>query len=437
MIDKQVKECVQYFKMNQNGFDRLLKAMLKKWQSLGKVGGKVTLENVTEFEREALNKYFHTKQFTAHTATISLLAFQKELVHTKFNGLSLEDILSAYFHTPLISNAQVKQEKKRKLEEIHQSFIQEIQLKYAHLNCSWIEDMSDVSFKKLCSDFDTMEDVSTILHNCYKGLEMVESVHQIRLSVLSMECFQNPHALDWNEAIGKLFFRMLLYVYQQKEKKDEIKLNNLSAEDRLEIYLYFHIRLDDISSFTCLKGFHLYTKDGLHPAYEGFLEMDESYLVSLSQLANIIKIEPIQKSVFVVENQMVYSHISSLCPHAALVCTSGQAKIASLLVLDLLSQQDCIIYYSGDIDPEGLRIANRLISRYKEKVIPWHMGMDDYMHSLSNKVLSEQRLSELDGLTNPILMETARVVKVKKVAGYQEKLMDAMILDIQNKNVGK
>ena len=46
-------------------------------------------------------------------------------------------------------------------------------------------------------------------------------------------------------------------------------------------------------------------------------------------------------------------------PTAPIICTHGQLRMASWRLLDLLDF-DIEMYYSGDLDPEGLRIAQNI-----------------------------------------------------------------------------
>lgn len=45
--------------------------------------------------------------------------------------------------------------------------------------------------------------------------------------------------------------------------------------------------------------------------------------------------------------------------------------------------------YSGDMDPEGLLIAQRLVNRYPSLHL-WHYEIDDYKAALSNQKASEK-----------------------------------------------
>ncbi|MGN0713935.1 MAG: DUF2399 domain-containing protein, partial [Anaerovoracaceae bacterium] len=90
------------------------------------------------------------------------------------------------------------------------------------------------------------------------------------------------------------------------------------------------------------------------------------------------------------------------------------------------------IFYAGDLDPEGMDIADRIWKRYPEQVILWRMSPEDYIKSKSEEDISDRRLSMLNRLQNPLLRSTAELIQKEKKAGYQEALLDEMLADIRD-----
>ena len=68
---------------------------------------------------------------------------------------------------------------------------------------------------------------------------------------------------------------------------------------------------------------------------------------------------------------------------------------AGNLLIDMLCNSECEIYYSGDIDPEGIEIADKLLKRGNGRIAPWCFFLEDYKNSISNKIISEQSLKKL------------------------------------------
>lgn len=112
------------------------------------------------------------------------------------------------------------------------------------------------------------------------------------------------------------------------------------------------------------------------------------------------------------------------------VCTHGQFKLASYLLLDKLEAAGATIWYSGDHDPEGILMAQRLLHRYPLQLRPWRFGPEDYATTVSGANLSERRLKQLNNVMASELQDIAAVVRREGKAGYQEKLLPDLLQDI-------
>lgn len=88
------------------------------------------------------------------------------------------------------------------------------------------------------------------------------------------------------------------------------------------------------------------------------------------------------------------------------------------------------LYYSGDFDPEGMQIADKLKQRYKENIVLWHYDEHDYRKCISNKTISERRLMMLRNIKDLKLIQVSQRIEQEKRSGYQEKLIDVYKEDI-------
>lgn len=92
----------------------------------------------------------------------------------------------------------------------------------------------------------------------------------------------------------------------------------------------------------------------------------------------------------------------------SLLCTSGLPRTAALVLLDQLVKSGSQLYYAGDLDPEGMMIADRLCGRYQERLCIWQMGQDYYSKSMSGERLDGLRITMLERLVHPVPVETAK-----------------------------
>lgn len=88
------------------------------------------------------------------------------------------------------------------------------------------------------------------------------------------------------------------------------------------------------------------------------------------------------------------------------------------------------IFYSGDFDPEGLSIAEKVLVRNDGYAKLWHMGREDYELCLSEEEISEERIHKLDKIKLPCLQEVKSLMRETKKAGYQERFIETMLYDI-------
>lgn len=425
---KKQKECVEYFKRNK-GYQRVFGLMREKWKKYGKIAGRIVLEEPSLEERERLERFF-SREFSGNPIRFSMLEFDEALQQTRFCGVSLEFLLSAYFVEELMTNKEEKRQKQEKKKKFFRALIDWAVDTYGQESSSvaWFRKVVDdkrYGYHLINKEYE--RDSNAIYHKLQQvchAIQFLEKNRGVRLAILGAEITKNPHEYDRNTVSGKILIQALSFFNHDMPCK--------TAEEILMLYYVSGMKPDDISSFTVAYGVHLYTEGGEHPAYEGFIENGEAYVITLSNLGRIKKAQARGDKVYVIENQMVFSFLCEALQgeEYALVCTSGQLKTASLMLLDILREAGCSIFYSGDFDPEGLSIAQKLLIRNDGYAKLWHMSREDYELCLSEEEISEDRIHKLDKITLPCLQEVKTLMCETKKAGYQERLIEDMLYDI-------
>ncbi|MGN0469365.1 MAG: TIGR02679 domain-containing protein [Acutalibacteraceae bacterium] len=429
----ELNSCVKYFR-SKDGYNRAFEQMKKKWQNYGRSAGYIILDNPSDSETKLLGGFLGRDFNNTDKIKFSMKDFEKALSETKYKNITLYDLLEAYFGEKLITNKDFKAEKINEKSDFFSAIIKNISSEYGN-ECSsvhWLKNVSEnknYGYKIIISEYEKSKDeTENVIFNVCSAFEYLNKISEngIRLALLAAEITRNPHYFDRNSVAGKLLIQLLSFLQN--------KSGNMSAEEILQLYYSFGIKPDDISSFTTAYGIRLYTESGIHQAYSEFIKNNESYVITLSNLGKITGADCESKKVYVFENQTVFSHICEELKDMKIsaLCTSGQMKTASLLVIDMLCRSDCEIYYSGDTDPEGILIANKIICRNPQKIRPWRMTVQDYYDSISDKAVTEERLIQLDGVTDSRLFDVCTAVKKEKLAGYQEQLIDKMIEDIKS-----
>lgn len=448
-------ECANYFK-SQKAYQRCMKELRKKWKSYGKVAGRVTLKDTTVEERRAIGgiigKVFYDKQIC-----FSFAEFEQGLQRTRFAPVDIQEVLEAYFGEKLSTNQGQKEEQQRKKME----FLDSIRAYFGESAGSesmaflWMQDMifhKKYGYQLLVREYGKdPKDAKRLAKNVGNALLQLEGVKETGnerpLAVLAADISGNPHYFDRSTTPGQLLMHAICYW-----KKEELPE---SAHQWRELLFDAGIVPDNVSSMVHAYGLHLQTKAGWHPAYDAFCRLGEPFVITMENLKGITGARAEGDRVYVVENEMVFSYLleragkgtkelsggkppelagmikSSQDEKLTMLCTSGQLRAVALELIPFILDSGVDIYYSGDIDPDGIGIADRLWQKFGERIHIWRMSPADYEISISKERIGNNGLAKLGNVTNPLLMETAERVKATGLAAYQENLLEELLEDIR------
>jgi uncharacterized protein (TIGR02679 family) len=419
---------LQVFK-EEPGFLKLFLLFKEKYRSLGRVGGTVSVKTFTEVELESIAGFLGvSKERLQEKGSIALLDFEKELAHTGFVDYTLLPLLEAVLQETIFT----KKEESEREEQQENQFIDSLvkQIPDGKWWLDWIQAKSS----------DTRWIWSLYKQNKEEVYEKLLAVFQAftdrpnkgdfeRLPFFSQRTTGNPHFFDPNEVGGKLLLHCM-YVDQIKQGNSDAVMPK-TVEELNDLLAEYGIMRDDLWNFVTCQGLLASTKDKVHPVWQAAINTHSVMNMPIKELAKVDRIWPaIGKKVWIVENSSVCSTIMDAVPTAPIVCTHGQLRVASWQLLDGLVQSNCTLHYSGDLDPEGIVIAEKLKKRYQDRVILWRMDKETYKRSLSNEDISS-RLSKLDSLSSPEWNGLITMMRQVKMAGYQEAIVLSLIRDIQ------
>ena len=426
------RECAAYFR-SRKAYERCMKELLKKWKSYGKTAGRITLKQTTEEERRAIGGIVG-RAFYEETIHFSFSEFEKGLQKTRFAPVNIEKMLEAYAGKSLKTNRELQEEdqfRREKFLKTNQFYFRE-KAGADSLAFQWIEELlsgKKYGYSLLMREYgkDALQAEEIFRHTgraLIKLEEMETSGEELPLAVFAAELSDNPHYFDRGTAAGLLLVHAICF----REKRG-LPENTHEWRELLEDV---GIVPDNISSQVHVCGLRLKKGESWHPAYEAFYENGEPCVVTMENLKDITEAKAIDNQVYVVENEMVFSYLTSSEKKKActILCTSGQLRSAAVKLLDLLVKSGASVYYSGDTDPDGLGIADRLWQKFQASVHIWRMGPEDYEKSLSGKAVGRFGLAKLEQLKHPVLRETAEYIRREKKAGYQESLLEELAKEI-------
>lgn len=426
-------DCAAYFKANP-AYRRCFKEFWKKWRSYGKTAGFISLKQCTEDEKRAIGGILG-KSFYENDIRFSFAEFEQCLQKTKFAPVDMKDLLELYFGRTLSTHQEQQNDKKRRQTEFFDRIFAYIEKKTSQgtKTCQWILAMRDTKaygYQLLMREYtkDEKQAERLLTHACDAlmiGVEADGMTEEKQLAVFAADVTGNPHYFDRGSTAGQLLMHGICYGL-----KIEIPQ---TAHRWRDVLLMVGIVADTISSMIHAYGLHLQTETGWHPAYEAFNQIKQPCVVTLENLHNIIGAKAENDKVYIVENEMVFTYLISAMPEkkVTILCTSGQPRAVAIRIMQMLADSGAMLYYSGDIDPDGLAIADRLWTMYGEHLHIWRMGPEEYEKSMSSEVIGPSGAAKLRHMQNPQLNITAEVVAERTYAGYQENIRDLLLEDIK------
>lgn len=424
--EKLLNECIKYFKSSP-GFKRLFEGIREKYRSLGAIGGTVVLKNPAPIEREAVSGLLKRDCYSSKSISAKVESIIKALDGTRFQGVDFEKVLKGYWGGDLISK---KDERDAYEDEKDNFFSGLLKLFEGTTGFNWLSyvlESHENAYKTINQRYDKdMGKLKTDLIYAMDGLNHLSFSRKdtVRLAIFSSNISKNPHCFDMDKDCGKLLLYGIAYVLNLPVPQN--------AEERAEMLYSAGIIIDELSNYTMCSNLLAYKDGRYHSGWQGFFEKGEPLQVSLINLAGIDTIVCPERRVYVFENPTVFSEVlmntSNLKP--SLVCTYGQIKLASLILLDKLIDSVDSIYYSGDFDPEGIMIADKLKQRYREKLVLWHYDLESFNIIKSMERIHPSRLKKLEKVKDKELFSLAKALMQEGYSGYQELLVDRYIEDI-------
>ncbi len=471
------KECAEYFKSRKE-FARCFLEFRRKWKTYGRIAGMVVLKESSEEERKAVSGIVG-RSFYESDIRFRVAEFEQGLQKTRFAPVDFKELLDEYFGEELLTNQEKRDAVQNQKEQFWNRMLErfsvaEFALEDDSMKSSaarelpspseaaspalfWLHAM--MSEKKygwqiVMQEYGREEaaakllvwNVGKVLLKLYEtGYSPAEPVEDCKrpaldksglqlkteiswpLAVLAAEISGNPHYFDRGLAAGQLLIQAICCVTQSDLPENAWQWRELLLENG--------IIPDNISSLVHCFGLHLQIEGRWHPAYEVFCDRQEPFALTMENLRGLTGAFAEGKQVYIVENEMVFSYLLEQLKNVkkTILCTSGQPRTAALKLIEALLKSGVEIFYSGDLDPDGIRIADSLWKRFNGKIQIWRMAPEDYEKSLSAEAIGKNGIAKINAIAHPILRETAEYVCQKQLAGYQENILDEMVGDIRKK----
>lgn len=453
-----LRRAAAYFR--REGFRRALKAVWRKYVSLGRIGGQAVLEKASKEECEALNGFFGWNYRVGESIPIPLESFDLELRDSAFE-IDLLELHLALEGKPLLTRNERQAGELRAWHRLFAEVRESERLASGSLAEGWLGEMergtgTGLRTLRECYKADP-EAARTALAATIRALDQLlgagdrRIMAPIRLPVLAARVSGDAHMLDPNRPAGRLLIAALRRELGMEGSDPE------SAEDREEA--------DAANGRDMARG-GIGIVDGseslrLRELYRraGILDDDLSSIVhwyitqpGSSALPTVWTLRQVEAEthfpscfgIYAVENPAVFSTILDSLGTAgagaggvpaALICTSGPASAAAIRWLQRCleaSPAECRLYYSGDFDVKGLVMAQTLQRLFPERFTPWRFDSEAYREVSVRCQGPAFDNAELERLGNMSVTWDAGLCGLMRQSGrkaHQEALMERLLED--------
>lgn len=401
------------------GLQRVFAAFCQKYRRLGHFGGRVELSaNLAESDRRELSAFLREDIVLPCRLTWQACAHAWE--KTRFAALPLAALLLARAGGSLRTRREECEARAQRQEAVR-----------AHLQQAfpdgaagrWLAMLADDDSAHRLAHREYAAD-EALLRTVARALQALPQARYERLPFFANRVTGNPHALDEQEPAGRVFLQALSWLAGEDAR---------TVEEKNDLLYAHHLLREDLQNFATVYGIAAPELPYLRVAAESGAPLN----LPLREIVRAERFLPVRGTgqpfhVFLVENSGVFSTMLDALQTRGIavpfLCLQGQLKLASWALLDRLAAAGGVLYYSGDFDPEGLGMADRILRRYPS-AHAWHYGAADYQPT-GGAALPAPRLAKLAGIKSAQLLPAAERLHETKQAYYQESFVQALLADM-------
>jgi uncharacterized protein (TIGR02679 family) len=435
-------------------------ALYEKYIEQGRAGGQVVLSHCLPEEQREIARFLGRSLPPSDTLTVRLVDFQQALARSSF-ACDLPALLLALFpERPALTRPE---QRERQLSH-QQRFSAEIAALFeaqpaGSRGQDWLlhgRHGRDALVRQHKNEPEhVQQEFLTFLRGVLQGLAHLPGPASFQtLSHFALAVSGDPHFFDFDTASGRLFLSALADLHElagaensneQSEGEGPGPAGRTAAQDSWRHLLYYEVGLllDTISSTVAV--FHLYEAQSHDGAVDACVAHAGArvLVLPLRQLLAWKKLWSASQRVYLFENPQVFEVVVDELQKdhhlpeqelPTLVCTSGWPGVAVIRFLNLLTESspDVQLYYSGDFDLQGLRIARYLLARYPRQCHLWRFDPQAYRVALHSQgvVLESDEMAALAKLP-AAFSELVSVMQQERRRAFQEGITPLLMDDIR------
>ena len=413
------EEFCQY--LYDNEFSEFMQLWKKQYEKYGTCKGSIDLI-LNDSNRECMSGLMGKDYYGVDCAHITFQQLQKAISNTKYENCDFNEVLKMYFNHDILTNKNRQEQEQMRIQNIFKHLLEQ-------------EGKSQQLIHHIYTDHDSVyvRIVQASKENEQKCINTVDVVMKAlnqlpmwqdkkeNISIFASLHTKNPHAFDKNTFPYYLLMHGIVYFLKVDFPKTNLEQN--------EILYRAGLYQDGISNYCSIARLQALNENYQpHLGWTGFYDSYEALNVNMDNLLHIRSIVYCDR-VYVVENPAVFQALLKMIKKEkiekiGLVCTNGQLNYSAYLLLDILVSSNVETYYSGDMDPEGLLIADKIKQRYPSIKL-WCYDVRHYEISKSKEQAADQRMHMLDALKDETLIRIGKCINENKNrVGYQENMIE-------------
>lgn len=413
------EEFCQY--LSDNEFSEFMQLWKKQYEKYGTCKGSIDLV-LDDSNRECISGLMGKDYYGVDCVHITFRQLQKAMLNTKYENCDFNEVLKMYFNQRVLTNKYRQEQEQIRVQNIFKQFF-----KQEGKSQQWIYNTytnRDSVYIRIvqASKENEQKCINTVcvVMKALNHLPMWENKKE-NISIFASYHTKNPHAFDKNTFAYYLMMHGIVYFLKVGFSKTNLEQN--------EILYRAGLYQDGISNYCSVARLQAFNENNQpHLGWTGFYDSYEALNVNMDNLLHIHFITCCDR-VYIVENPSVFQALlkkikKEKIEKIGLVCTNGQLNYSAYLLLDILVNSNIEIYYSGDMDPEGLLIADKIKQRYPSIKL-WCYDVRQYEISKSKEQATDQRMHMLDALKDETLIRIGKCISENKNrVGYQENMIE-------------
>jgi len=381
----------------------LRRRLRKQIERDGKLGERLLVDSPTTAERRSIERLLgRPGEFGKH---ISIRLSDLHSILAPLGAVDLQSILEA-LDGPIISKKQHRANEQSRWESLRNEFESEftnVGIDRHHLAAL----VESGALKRAAGEPDAARLLFQEVLQVLRTLRSASSdKYEICRAELAGRALGDSHALD----AGSSPLMVIKHLHE------------LAGSDDYTFWSTLGVICDETSSTVLTLNLKFASGD-LAPALNAFAAVGEPCRVTLKTLGRDLTSDPSQ--IYVCENPAILHAASTRLGTCAkpIICTEGQPSMACQKLLGLFSSNSSRLYYHGDFDWGGIKIAN-FVFRQFQNVLPWRFNAADYQQLTGGFVLKG---SPVEAVWDT---ELCMIMKERSRGFHEEMILNTLLEDL-------